>query len=113
MVERSLSKLSRGQICLINLDPTVGSEVKKTIPCVVFSPPEMNQDLRAVIVVPITSKGTTAPFRISITFDAKKGLILVDQIRTIDKSRLVKKLGAVIPKTLESSLLALQETFTL
>ncbi len=105
------SIVSRGEIWLINLDPTIGSEIKKTRPCVVVSPQELNDHLRTVIVAPMTSKGMSAAFRIPITHDGKKGLILLDQIRAVDKARLVKKVGKSNPKTLFASLAVLQEAF--
>lgn len=107
------SIVSRGEIWLINLDPTIGSEIKKTRPCIVVSPQELNDYLRTVIVAPMTTKGRAAGFRVPITHDGKKGLILLDQIRSIDKSRLVKKIGKSNPKTLSASLGVLQETFTI
>lgn len=102
----------RGEIWLVDLDPTVGSEIKKTRPCVVVSPAEMHDYLRTVIVAPLTTKGRAAPFRIGVTHGGKKGLILLDQLRAIDKERLVKKLGQLPPKTLASTLSTLQEVFT-
>ncbi len=105
------SIVSRGEIWLINLDPTIGSEIKKTRPCVVVSPQELNDHLRTVIVAPMTSKGRSAAFRIPITHDGKKGLILLDQIRAVDKVHLVKKVGKSNPKTLFASLAVLQEAF--
>jgi mRNA interferase MazF len=101
----------RGEIWLVNLDPTVGSEIKKARPCVVVSPVELNDHLRTVIVVPMTSKGFAAPFRIPVTHAGTKGLILLDQIRTVDKVRLAKRLGAVSAKTLSATLTTLQEVF--
>ncbi len=107
------SIVSRGDIWLINLDLTMGSEIKKTRPCVVVSPQEMHDFLRTFIIAPMTTKGRQASFRLPITHDGKKGLILLDQIRTIDKTRLVKRLGAVSNKSLGASLDILQATFTL
>jgi mRNA interferase MazF len=101
----------RGEIWLVNLDPTVGSEIQKSRPCVVVSPPEMHDHLRTVIVAPMTTKSRPAPFRIPLTHADKTGLILLDQIRVVDKVRLVKKLGAVPAKTLSSVLSVLQEVF--
>ncbi|MBU3545068.1 type II toxin-antitoxin system PemK/MazF family toxin [Polynucleobacter sp. MWH-Mekk-B1] len=103
----------RGEIWLINLNPTLGSEIKKTRPCVVVSPQDMNDYLRTVIIAPMTTKGRAAGFRVPITHDGKKGLILLDQMRAIDKTRLVKKLGTIGAKTLHSTLNTLQETFAL
>jgi mRNA interferase MazF len=101
----------RGEVWLINLDPTVGSEIQKTRPCVVISPPELHDHLRTVIVAPMTTKSRPAPYRVSVVFSQKKGLVLLDQIRTIDKTRLVKKLGAVPANTLSATLRTLQEVF--
>ncbi len=103
--------MKRGEIWLVNLDPTVGSEVKKSRPCVVVSPAELNNHLRTVMVAPMTSKGFAAPFRIPLTYGGVKGLIVLDQIRTVDKIRLSKKLGAVSAKTLAATLTTLQEIF--
>ena len=107
------SIVSRGEIWLINLDPTIGSEIKKTRPCVVVSPQELNDHLRTVIIAPMASKGSSAGFRVPINHDGKKGLILLDQIRAVDKARLVKKVGKANPKTLSASLGVLQEAFTI
>ena len=103
--------MNRGEIWLVNLDPTVGSEIKKSRPCVVVSPPEMHDHLRTVIVAPMTTKSRAAPFRILVTHGGKRGLILLDQVRAVDKVRLVKKLGAVSAKTLAATLDTLQEVF--
>jgi len=103
--------VKRGEVWLVALDPTVGSEVRKSRPCVIVSPPELNLHLRTVIVAPLTSKGFAAPFRVPVTHAGTKGLIVLDQIRTVDKVRLVKRLGAVSAKTLSSVLVALQEVF--
>ncbi len=105
-------KVKRGEIWLVALDPTMGSEIQKTRPCVVVSPPELNDHLRTVIVAPMTSKGFEAPFRVPVTHGGTKGLILLDQMRTVDKARLVKKVGAVTGKTLTATLTTLQEVFT-
>ncbi len=101
----------RGQIWLVNLDPTVGSEIQKTRPCVVISPPEMHDYLRTAIVAPMTTGSHPAPFRIPVRHGGKQGLILLDQIRAIDKTRLVKRTGAISPATLTSTLTALAEIF--
>lgn len=104
--------VKRGEIWLVNLDPTVGSEIQKTRPCVIVSPAELNDNLRTVIVAPMTSKGFPAPFRVPVTHGGTKGLILLDQMRTVDKARLTKKAGAVTAKTLTATLTTLQEVFT-
>ncbi|OLL28479.1 growth inhibitor PemK [Burkholderia sp. SRS-W-2-2016] len=101
----------RGEVWLVALDPTLGSEIQKTRPCVVISPPEMHDHLRTVIVAPMTSKGRPAPFRVPVTFKRKQGLILLDQIRAVDKIRLIKKEGSVGADTLSYSLRTLQEVF--
>jgi len=103
--------VARGDVWLINLDPTVGREIQKTRPCVVISPPELHDHLRTVIVAPMTTKSRPAPYRVSVVFSQKKGLVLLDQIRTIDKTRLVKKLGAIPANTLSVALRTLQEVF--
>ena len=103
--------VKRGEIWLVNLDPTVGSEIQKTRPCVVISPPEMHDHLRTAIVAPMTTKSRPAPFRIAVVHAGQKGLILLDQIRAIDKIRLVKKLGSLHARSLALALSTLQETF--
>ena len=101
----------RGEIWLAALDPTVGSAINKSRPCVVVSPAEMHDYLRTVIVAPMTTGSKPAPYRVPITFEKKKGLIVLDQMRTLDKERLIKKLGRVTDKTLKQTLEALQEVF--
>lgn len=101
----------RGEVWLASLDPTVGSEIQKTRPCVVVSPAEMHDGLRTVIVAPMTTGSHPAPFRIPVRLNGKDGLILIDQIRTLDKVRLIKKVGAVDAKALSATLDVLQEAF--
>lgn len=103
--------VARGDIWLVNLDPTVGSEIRESRPCIVISPPELNEHLCTVIVAPMTSKGFAAPFRVPITHAGTQGLVVLDQMRAIDKTRLVKRLGAAPAKTLEQALHTLQELF--
>jgi mRNA interferase MazF len=103
--------VKRGDIWLVNLDPTIGSEIKKSRPCVVISPPELNSLLRTVMVAPMTTKGFPAPFRVPITHAGTKGLIVLDQLRTVDKSRLSKRLGATSTKTMSLVLATLQDFF--
>lgn len=103
--------VARGDIWLVALDPTWGSEIQKTRPCVVVSPPEIHDHLRTVIVAPMISRSRPAPFRIPLTFRRKQGLILLDQIRAVDKARLVKREGAVADTTLVNTLRTLQEVF--
>ncbi len=107
------SIVSRGEIWLVNLNPTIGSEIKKTRPCVIVSPQDLNDHLRTVMVAPMTSKGRAAGFRVPISHDGKKGLILLDQIRAVNKARLIKKIGMASAKTLHASLGVLQETFAI
>ncbi len=104
--------VKRGDVWLVCLDPTQGSEIRKTRPCVVISPPELNQHLKTVIMAPMTSQGFAAPFRVPIRFQGKDGLVLLDQIRTVDKVRLVKRLGAVPSTTLQQVLLVMQDLFS-
>lgn len=87
--------VKRFDVFLVNLDPTIGSEIKKTRPCVVISPDEMNRYIATVIIAPMTTKGRTYPTRVACQFQGKDGEIVLDQIRTIDKTRLVKKLGQI------------------
>ncbi|WP_395404676.1 type II toxin-antitoxin system PemK/MazF family toxin [Pseudoduganella sp. UC29_106] len=103
--------VKRGEIWLVNLDPTVGSEIQKSRPCVIVSPPEMHDFLRTVIVAPMTTAGRPAPFRVDVTHGGKKGLILLDQLRAVDKVRLANKLGVVPKDTLATTLRVLQEVF--
>ena len=103
--------VNRFDVYLINLDPTVGSEIKKIRPCLIISPDEMNRHIRTVIVAPMTTAGKEYPTRISCTFKKKKGQIVIDQIRTIDKSRLIKKLGTIDPNTQLEIIEVLQRIF--
>ncbi|CDS51946.1 Death on curing protein, Doc toxin [Polaromonas sp. CG9_12] len=104
--------VATGEVWLANLDPTLGSEIQKTRPCVVISPPEMHDYLRTVIVAPMTTGSQPAAFRIDLTFRGKSGLVLLDQVRTLDKVRLVKRLGVVHPETLQKLLMTLQAVFS-
>jgi len=88
-------KVKQYDVYFVNLDPTIGSEIKKTRPCVVISPDEMNAYLRTIQVAPMTTSSRQYPWRISLVFKGKKGVIAPDQIRTIDKQRLVKKAGSL------------------
>ena len=101
----------RGEVWLVALDPTIGTEIRKTRPCVVVSPPEMHDYLRTVIVAPMTTGSNPAPFRIPLKFKGQNGLVLLDQIRTLDKRRLAKKVGALYPSTLRATLSTLQQVF--
>ena len=101
----------RGEVWLADLDPTIGAEIKKTRPCVLISPPEMHDHLRTVLIAPMTTGNREAPFRVPASHAGKKGLILLDQIRAIDKSRLIKRLGVLAPETLAATLDALRAIF--
>ncbi len=87
--------ITRFDVVLVNLDPTIGSEIQKTRPCLVISPDQMNLHISTVIIAPMTTKGKVYPSRINCQFQGKNGQIVLDQIRTIDKTRLVKKLGRI------------------
>ena len=103
--------INRFDVYLINLDPTVGSEIQKTRPCLVISPDEMNRNIRTAIVAPMTSAGKDYPTRVSCKFRKKQGQIVLDQIRTIDKSRLIKKLGTIDSKAQLAVISVLQRMF--
>jgi mRNA interferase MazF len=103
--------VKRGEVWLVALDPTIGSEIQKTRPCVVISPAEMHDHLRTVMVAPMTTGSRPAKFRVPVAFAGKTGLILVDQIRTVDKQRLVKRQGEVTLATLARTLETLRKTF--
>jgi mRNA interferase MazF len=91
--------INRFEVYLIRLDPVVGSEIQKTRPCLVVSPNELNRHIRTVIVAPMTTKAHPYPTRISCRFQAKDGQIVLDQIRTVDRARLIKKLGKINSET--------------
>ncbi len=97
MGRRGVDVVARFEVYLVNLDPTRGSEIRQTRPCLIISPDEMNRHIRTVIVAPMTTKGRNYPTRVNCRFQKKDGQIVLDQIRTVDKSRLVKKLGRISP----------------
>ena len=102
---------NRFDVFLISLDPTRGSEIRKTRPCLIISPDEMNDHIRTVIVAPMTTKERPYPSRVPCTFQGKRGQVVLDQIRTVDKTRLVRRLGT-IPASVQTKVLdALQEMF--
>ena len=105
--------VNRFEIHLVELDPTVGSEIQKTRPCVIVSPDEMNHQLRTALVAPMTRKGRSYPSRVGCRFQGKNGEIALDQIRAVDQIRLIKKLGRLDPKTASEVLKALAELFAL
>ncbi len=104
--------VNRFEVYLVNLDPTVGAEIQKTRPCVVVSPDEMNRHIVTVIVAPMTSQGRLYPTRVACTFEGRDGLIVLDQLRTVDKVRLVKRLGKLSQDEQTSVLRVLGEMFS-
>jgi mRNA interferase MazF len=102
----------RFDVFLVNLDPTIGSEIKKTRPCVVISPDEMNRWIRTVIIAPMTTKGRRYPTRIDCYFQGKAGQVALDQIRTVDKTRLIRKLGQLQAEEQQEVLTILAEMFS-
>lgn len=106
-----MGMVNRFDIYLIQLDPTVGAEIKKTRPCVAISPDEMNV-LNTVLVAPMTTKGIKLPTRVKVTFQGKAGQVVLDQIRAVDKVRLVKHVGHLKSPTSDQVLAVLQEMFT-
>lgn len=103
--------VKRFDVFLVSLDPTVGSEIRKTRPCVVVSPDEMNRHIGTVIVAPMTTAGRNYPSRVSCRFQGKTGQVVLDQIRTIDKSRLAKRLGHLPSAPAKAVLAVLAEMF--
>ena|SRR5689334_12354057 len=91
--------VKRFDVYLINLDPTIGSEIKKTRPCLIISPDEMNRFIKTVIVAPVSAKGRSYPTRVACKFQGKQGQVVLDQIRTVDKARLVRRLGKIGSQT--------------
>ena len=104
-------EVSRFDVYLVNLDPTVGSEIRKKRPCAVISPDEMNQYIRTVIVAPMTTAGQIYPTRVQCRFRGKSGQVVLDQIRTVDKTRLMKRLGRLDTRTAGRVLSVLGEMF--
>lgn len=103
--------VSRGEVHLVQLDPTLGSEIKKTRPCLVVSPDELNQHLRTVIVAPMTTGGQAYPWRVACRFQNRSGFVALDQLRTVDGERLVKRLGRLSVGTTTEVLDTLEEMF--
>ncbi len=106
-----VSEPRRGDVYLISLDPTRGREIRKTRPCVVVSPDQLNAHLSTFLVAPMTTGGHPYPFRIACRFQKRDGFIVLDQLRTVDRGRLVRRLGRVTTATLSKSLAVLQEMF--
>lgn len=107
-----VGEVARHAIYLVMLDPTQGSEIRKTRPCVVVSPDEMNRHIRTVIIAPMTTAVRAYPTRVPVRFRGKDGQIALDQIRTVDKTRLVRKLGELSPATAERTAAVLLEMFS-
>lgn len=103
--------IRRFQVFLVNFDPTIGTEIKKTRPCAVISPDEMNRHLQTIIIAPMTSRRRTYPSRVVCRFQGKAGEIVLDQIRTVDRQRLVKRIGKLSQRTSTEVLDVLQEMF--
>lgn len=103
--------MRRGDVLLIRLDPTLGSEIRKTRPCVVVSPDELNEHLRTAIVAPMTTAGRTYPWRVPCRFQGKSGFVVLDQLRTIDQERAAGRLGRLSSDTMGQVLRRLQEMF--
>lgn len=104
-------EIKQYQIILVNLDPTVGSEIKKTRPCVVISPNEMNRYLRTIVIAPMTTSSKSYPTRVKIKHDNKIGWIVLDQIRTIDKHRIIKPLGRLSKPEIKEVKNVIKETY--
>jgi mRNA interferase MazF len=104
-------ELTQYRICLVNLDPTVGSEIKKSRPCVVLSPNEMNRHLNTIVVAPMTTNLKRYPTRVEVKHNQKKGMVAIDQIRTIDKSRVVKLFDELTLSEIQACKDVLRETF--
>ena len=101
----------RGEIHLVSLDPTRGSEIRKARPCVVVSPDELNLNLRTVIIAPMTTAGHVYPFRVPCKFEGRSGFVVLDQVRTVDRDRLARKLGKLSKPAFDKVLALLQEMF--
>ena len=104
-------EVNQYQIVLVNLDPTLGSEIQKTRPCVVVSPNEINDNLRTVVIAPMTSANRKYPTRVKVKHNSQEGWVVIDQIRTIDKIRIVKKFGSLTEKEIRECKRVIRETF--
>ena len=104
--------VGRGKVFLVNLSPTGGGEIKRARPCVVVSPDELNAHLKTLIVAPMTTGSHAYPFRVSCRFRGRAGHVVVDQIRTVDRERFIRRLGCLFPKALGKTLGVLQEMFS-
>ena len=104
-------ELNQYDIVLVNLDPTIGSEIKKTRPCIIISPNEMNKYLRTIVIAPMTTSSKNYPTRIEIKYNGKIGWIVIDQIRTVDKQRIIKVLGKMTKPEIKEVKLVIKEAF--
>lgn len=107
-----VGEFRRGDVFLINLDPTIGDEIQKMRPCLVVSPDELNSYMKTLIVAPLTTGGHSYPFRVPCRFHGKSGFVVLDQIRAVDRERFVSHVGKISPSVLEQSLRILQEMFS-
>ncbi len=107
----ALAPAARGDVYLVQLDPTRGSEIRKTRPCLVVSPDELNHHLRTVIVAPMTTGGQAYPWRVPCRFQDRAGFVAIDQLRTVDTERLARRLGRLSPAAMATVLAVLQEMF--
>jgi mRNA interferase MazF len=103
--------VARGEVHLVRLGPTLGSEIRKTRPCLVVSPNELNEHLRTVIVAPMTTAGQAYPWRVRCRFQNRSGFVALDQLRTVDGERLIRRLGRLTPEAVGQVLRGLQEMF--
>jgi len=104
-------KISQYDIVLVNLDPTVGSEIRKTRPCVVISPDEINHNLNTIVIAPLTTTSRNYPTRVKVRHNKKDGFVVVDQVRTIDKKRIIKRFDTLIPVEIKKVKAIIKETF--
>ena len=104
-------ELKQYHVVLVNLDPTVGSEIKKTRPCLIISPDEMNRNLRTIIIAPLTSSSKNYPTRVKVSQNYRISWVVLDQIKTIDKSRIIKSFDSIAPKEIANCNSVLKETF--
>ena len=107
----AVDPIHRGDVYLVDLNPTRGREIQKARPCVVMSPDELSAHLQTYIVAPLTTGKHAYPFRVACRFQGRRGYVVLDQIRTVDGERLVRRLGRIAPQTLKRSLGVLQELF--
>lgn len=99
------------QVVVVNLDPTIGSEIKKTRPCVIISPDEMNRPLNTIVIAPVTSKSKPYPTRVKIELEGKECWVVIDQIRTIDKRRIISTIGPLKEQEIKMTKAVIKETF--